>query len=171
MEKIRQSKYIQSDTKDIYRQIKELLGKNEYVAFCGAPCQVAALQKFLEHDYEKLLTIEFICRGMNSPKAYRAWLDEIEKREAQEVDRVWFKYKENGWKSSPRCTRVDFKKGSYKVYTGKDNLFMEGYLGPNLYIRPSCGKCEFKGLPRCGDITLADFWGIEESMMMIRGHQ
>lgn len=162
LEKIRQSKYIQSDTKDIYRQIKELLGKNEYVAFCGAPCQVAALQKFLEHDYEKLLTIEFICRGMNSPKAYRAWLDEIEKREAQEVDRVWFKYKENGWKSSPRCTRVDFKKGSYKVYTGKDNLFMEGYLGPNLYIRPSCGKCEFKGLPRCGDITLADFWGIEE---------
>ena len=41
---------------------------------------------------------------------------------------------------------------------------MTGYLGPNLYIRPSCGNCDFKGIPRYGDITLADFWGIEPQL-------
>ena len=39
---------------------------------------------------------------------------------------------------------------------------MTGYLGPNLYIRPSCAQCKFKGSERHADITLADFWGIEK---------
>lgn len=41
---------------------------------------------------------------------------------------------------------------------------MHGYLTSNLYIRPSCGDCSFKGVPRQGDITLADFWGIDKSL-------
>ena len=75
---------------------------------------------------------------------------------------LWFKYKEGGWKSSPRRTRVDFADGHFKVYEAEKNLFMYGYLSSNLYIRPSCGKCAFKGVPRQGDITFADFWGIDE---------
>ena len=41
---------------------------------------------------------------------------------------------------------------------------MYGYLTSNLYIRPSCGDCDFKGIPRQSDITLADFWGIESKL-------
>jgi len=41
---------------------------------------------------------------------------------------------------------------------------MSGYLGPNLYIRPSCGNCYFKDLPRQADITLADFWGVQKDL-------
>lgn len=161
---LRQSKYLQSDTLNIYKETKTLLDENKTVAFCGSPCQIAGLYNFLKKDYTNLLTIEFICRGMNSPKAYRCWLSEIEQKENKKVIKVWFKYKVNGWKTSPRCTRVDFADGSYKVYDGDGNKFMSGYLGPNLYIRPACGECHFNGLPRQADITLADFWGINKEL-------
>lgn len=162
---IQQSKYIQSDMHEIYKDVKRKLEKGELVAFCGAPCQVAALYAFLgNREYEKLITFDFICRGMNSPKAYRSWLDEIEKQNNSKVTKVWFKYKDGGWKTSPRRTRIDFEDGHYLVKENEDNLFMQGYLTGNLYIRPSCGNCNFKGVPRKSDITLADFWGIEQRL-------
>lgn len=163
--KIRQSKYIQSDTNHIYLTIKELLDEGVYVSFCGTPCQVGSLYSFLdEKKYDNLLTIDFICRGVNSPKAYKSWLKEIEKKQNNKVTRVWFKYKENGWKKSPKCTRVDFENGECLVLNQNENLFMCGYLNDNLYIRPSCGDCKYKGIPRLSDITLADFWGIDPKL-------
>ena len=27
--------------------------------------------------------------------------------------------------------------------------------------RPSCHNCKFKGFPRIADISVADFWGVE----------
>lgn len=179
LNRIRQSKYIQSNIGDTFKKIKDLLRRGELVSFCGAPCQVAGLNNFLGKEYDNLVTIEFICRGMNSPKAYRKWLDEIEEKQSSKAVKVWFKYKENGWNKSPRCTRVDFTDGSYKVFSGQENLFMAGYLGPNLYIRPSCGECQFNGLTRQADITLADFWGVDTrydddkgtSLVLINSHK
>ncbi len=162
--KIRQSKYIQSHPNGIYLAVKKSLVEGKPVLFCGAPCQVAALYAYLGKEYDNLTTVDFICRGMNSPKAYSCWLKEIERMENSRVTRVWFKYKEGGWKSSPRRTRLDFEDGHSVIKSGTDNLFMNGYLTSNLYIRPSCGHCSFKGVPRQGDLTIADFWGIEESL-------
>lgn len=162
--KIRQSKYTQSAIKDIYRKIKTLLQKDEMVFFCGAPCQVAGLKAFLRKEYENLYTADFICRGMNSPKAYRHWLHELEENYQSRAVRVWFKYKQNGWKKSPLCTRIDFADGRHCIQSDSENTYMKGYLGPNLYIRPSCGKCHFKDIYRESDITLADFWGIKKEL-------
>lgn len=164
LEKLRQSKYISSSLKDIYREVKKELIKGKMIAFCGAPCQVAGLYAYLRKEHDNLITMDFICRGMNSPKAFRAWLNEIEKQERSQVTRVWFKYKDGGWKSSPKRTRIDFADGHYVVKEGEDNLFMQGYLSSNLYIRPCCGDCQFKGISRKSDITFADFWGIEKEL-------
>ena len=162
--RIRQSKYIQSEPNGIYKAVKQSLGDDKTVLFCGAPCQVAVLYAYLGKEYDRLITVDFICRGMNSPKAYSSWLGEIEKSEQSKAVRVWFKYKEGGWKSSPKRTKIDFEDGHSVIKYGKDNLFMHGYLTSNLYIRPSCGNCVFKGVPRQSDITLADFWGIEKNL-------
>lgn len=164
IEQIRQSKYLSSSIGDTYKTVKSQLISGKYVAFCGSPCQVAGLYSYLGENYENLFTIDFICRGMNSPKAFRSWLDEIEKKQGSKVKKIWFKYKEGGWKSSPRRTRLDFCDGTYRVFDGKENLYMHGYLTTNLYMRPCCGKCNFKGIPRKSDITLADFWGIENEL-------
>ena len=164
LEKLRQSKYISSSLRNIYRDVKEELIRGKTVAFCGAPCQVAGLYAYLGKECDNLITMDFICRGMNSPKAFRSWIDEIEKQVGSKVTRVWFKYKKGGWKSSPKRTRIDFADGNYVVKEGEANLFMQGYLNSNMYIRPCCGECRFKGIPRKSDITFADFWGIEKEL-------
>lgn len=156
---VRQSKYIQSDSKDIYKKVKYALDNGKLVLFCGTPCQLAALKSYLNKDYEKLFLMSFICLGVNSPKALRAWLEEIEQKENNSVQRVWFKYKKHGWHKSPLCTRLDFKDGSHKVYFGDENTFMKGYIRYHLYIRPSCTDCRFKGLTHGADVMVADFWG------------
>lgn len=162
--KLRQSKYISSSPGTIYREVKDKLSEGRIVGFCGSPCQVAGLYSFLGKEYDNLICMDFICRGMNSPKAFRSWLNEIEKQENSKVTRVWFKYKDGGWKSSPKRTRLDFEDGHFVVKEGEENLFMYGYLSSNLYIRPCCGDCQFKGVPRKSDITFADFWGIEKEL-------
>lgn len=164
LEKIRQSKYTQSQIGFVFKEVKEKLLKNRIVGFCGAPCQVAGLYAYLGKEYDNLYTFDFICRGVNSPKAYRAWLKELEIKNDSKVSNVWFKYKEDGWNNSPRCTKIDLKNGKSIILKEKENLYMTGYLGPNLYIRPCCGDCEFKGVPRKGDLTLADFWGLDKEL-------
>lgn len=44
---------------------------------------------------------------------------------------------------------------------GKDNLYVQGFVN-DYYLRPSCYECRFKGIEREGDITLADFWGVDK---------
>ncbi|MCI8674304.1 MAG: 4Fe-4S dicluster domain-containing protein [Lachnospiraceae bacterium] len=170
LEKIRQSKYVQSDIKTIYVQVKDFLQRGKEVLFCGAPCQTAGLLAFLgDKNYENLYLIDFICLGVNSPKAYRAWLDELEENVGSKIVKVWFKYKINGWKRSPYCTRIDFENGKSCVQNGYKNLYMRGYLGAKLYMRVSCGSCPYKGDNHFSDITLADFWGVANELDDDRG--
>ncbi len=162
LERIKQSKYLQSDIGSIFRTIKSDLETGKTVLFCGTPCQVAGLNSFLGKRYENSITIDFICRGVNSPKAYQYWLEDIEAKHSSKIRKVWFKYKKYGWKDSPRCTLVEFENGKSAILDGENNAFMKGYLDGNLFLRPSCGDCAFKGKERLSDITLADYWGVEK---------
>lgn len=167
--RLRQSKYVQSEVGLAFRSVRSFLSKGREVLFCGAPCQVAGLRAFLGERLPGLYLVDFVCRGVNSPKAYGAWIDELEREEGSSVSRVWFKYKVGGWKTSPKRTRVDFKSGASRVLEGAENRYMSGYLDSNLYLRPSCAACDFKGFPRQGDITVADFWGLDPEVDDDRG--
>ena len=73
--KLRSSKYLQSNAEGLYKEIKGLLKEGKKVLACGTPCQMAALRSYLMHDYDTLIMVDFICRGVNSPKVYRKYLD------------------------------------------------------------------------------------------------
>ena len=52
LEKMRGSKYVQSNMCDIYKAVRNKIKENEWVLFVGTPCQVAALNLFLNNsDY------------------------------------------------------------------------------------------------------------------------
>lgn len=158
--KIRSSKYLQSDMNECFKEIKNILNDNKKVLACGSPCQIAGLYNYLGKDYENLLTCDFICRGMNSPKIFRGYLKTLENKYKSKIKNIKFKNKIHGWHNF--STRIDFENG--KTYIGGRYLdsYMVGYLKYNAFIRPSCYECKFKQLPRKADITLADFWGIEK---------
>jgi len=159
LEKLRSSKYLQSNAEGLYKEIKRLLLRGEKVLACGTPCQMAALRSFLHKDYENLIIVDFICRGVNSPKVYRAYLDSLEKKYNSRVVYVKAKNKELGWRNLTR--KVTFANGQsyYGVHMQDD--FRRGYH-TNVFCRPSCYDCKFKEFPRIADITIADYWGIEK---------
>lgn len=157
--KLRSSKYLQSKAEGLYAEIRGLLRKGEKVLACGTPCQMAALRSFLRKDYDNLIIVDFICRGVNSPKVYRKYLDSLERKHGGKVVYVKAKNKELGWRNLTR--KVVFDNGA--VYYGVSMVddFRRGYH-TNVYCRPSCYSCQYKGFPRMSDITIADYWGIEK---------
>lgn len=158
--KLRSSKYLQSSLEGFYIQIKQLLESGEKVLVCGTPCQMAALRAFLNKDYENLVIVDFVCRGINSPKIWRKYLDSFEERYGSKVDYCKAKSKEFGWRNLTFKAILENGKTYYE--TKDQNAFTKGYLKTGVFCRPSCYDCRFKGYPRMADITLADFWGIEK---------
>ena len=156
---IRSSKYLQSQAPSIYKKIKCLLQKNELVFFCGTPCQVSALYNYLRKDYANLITCDFICRGVNSPKVFLSYMSMLEKQYKSRATNIKFKAKKWGWHNF--SMRVEFENGKEYCKDRWNDLFFIGYLQSGIFTRPSCYDCKFKGFPRESDITLGDFWGIE----------
>ena len=158
LERLRSSTDLQSKAEGLYKEIRELLRKGEKVLACGTPCQMAALRSFLRKDYDNLIIVDFICRGVNSPKVYRKYLDSLERKFGGKVVYVKAKNKELGWRNLTRKVVFDNGKVYYGVHMQDD--FRRGYH-TNVYCRPSCYTCQYKGFPRMADITIADYWGIE----------
>ena len=44
----------------------------------------------------------------------------------------------------------------------EDNIFYDLFFKVGTITRPSCSDCRFTSVNRVGDITIADYWGIEE---------
>lgn len=158
--RLRSSKYLQSHLDGFYKQVRDLLKAGEKVLVCGSPCQMAALRAFLRKDYENLIIADYICRGINSPKVWRKYLDSYEERYGSKVVYCKAKSKEYGWRNLTQ--KVILANGKAYYETKDQNNFTKGYLQTNAYCRPACYDCKFKGFPRMADITLADFWGIEK---------
>lgn len=160
LEKLRNSKYVQSDSQGFYKQVKALLFANEKVLVCGLPCQMAGLRSFLGKDYENLIIVDLICLGINSPKILRGYLNYMEEKHNSKIVYYKAKNKELGWRQL--TTKIVFENGDVE-YDNKDtNYFTHGFIGTHAYARPSCYCCKFKGFPRIADITIGDLWGAEK---------
>ena len=157
---LRSSKYLQSDAQGFYKAVYDLVKMGLPVLICGTPCQMAALRRFIGKDYDNLTIVDFICRGVNSPKVFRKYIDYLEERFEAQVVYFKAKNKELGWRNL--TSKVVFKNGKVLYDTRDTSYFTIGYLQTGVYCRPSCYECKFKGFPRIADITIADFWGAEK---------
>lgn len=160
LSKIRSSKYLQSDTDQLFPNIKNLLNNGKKVLVCATPCQIQGLYKFLKKDYENLYTCDFICRGVNSPKVFKSYMNMLERQYGAKATQIKFKAKKWGWHRF--SMRVNFSNGKEYCKDRWHDLYFIGYLQSGNFARPSCYECKFKGFPQKADITLADFWGIEK---------
>jgi len=158
--KMRGSKYVQSNIGNVFIQIKEDLIEERFVLFSGTSCQIAGLKSYLNKEYEKLLCVDILCHGVPSPmiwKKYLEWQENKYKGTCIEVD---FRNKRDyGWASHMESIFMDIngkkKQIDSNIFT---NLFYEHSI-----LRPSCYYCPYKGIEHPADITIADYWGIEKA--------
>lgn len=154
---IKRTKYVQSNMEGIYGRIEKNLKENRWVLFCGTPCQAEALMKYLDQSYEKLLVVDLVCYGVPSPgiwKDYVTYLEQIHKGKMTDFS---FRDKRNRDNGHIRSCIIGGKEYAVSLY---QDLYCRMYF-KNYILRPSCHACRFCTVDRRSDLTIGDFWGIE----------
>ena len=153
------SKYVQGRIpSDCYAQVKAALAAGRWVYFSGMPCQVAALKSYLGRDYETLITQDTACHSVPSPLVWGEYKAELEKQYGGKLTAFSFRNKANGWEAYH--IRAAFDNGREFAQPAAESPYQRGFI-KGLYSRSSCFVCKFKGIERCSDITLADYWGVK----------
>lgn len=158
--KLRGSKYIQSSMAGVWGPLEEDLGGGVPVLFSGTPCQVAAVRSFAAAKrlpLERCLLVDVVCHGVPSPAVWEAYLRHMEEKYGGKVEAVDFRDKGRfGWQAHHESV---FLNGEVRSTETFKNLFFAHHA-----LRASCAKCPYKSTYRAGDVSIADFWGIDEAV-------
>lgn len=158
LERIKGSKYFQSDVQEVYAQIKILLEDGEKVLFTGTPCQVEALKIYVGDEADELYTIDFICRGVPTPKLQKAKIELYEKESKLRVIDYRDKSKYWGWTTFGEL--ITYENGKSKFINHWDDKINNCFIEKNYNLRESCYNCRIKNGNNLSDITIGDFWGV-----------
>lgn len=162
-----ESKYVQSDLSNVFDALYNDLSRRQHVLFVGTPCQVYAVNRFIEQkklDRSTLLTIDLVCHGTPSNKFWRQYVDLIVKHTNQQLKEIHFRYKQidgkekNGLAYMMADGTIRYSPDDLRVYM---RLFSR-----NLSLNKACFNCQHRNdnLIRPGDFTIGDFWGVSEIM-------
>ena len=152
------SKYIQSRPGNVFRAIEKWLMNNpdKPLLFVGMGCQAEGFRKYIELKglRDRVFIVDIICHGSPSPKIWHEYVKNIEQKYSGKVTYLTFKDKRNGWKSPTAYVLINAHEVSIKDYV---RLFYN-----HVDMRPSCHICPFATIERKTDITIGDFWHIED---------
>lgn len=153
---LRGSKYVQSDMRGVFRQVKEDLKNGSFVLFSGTPCQTSGLNAFVGGKLrENLYLVDIVCHGVPGPFIWRDYLSFLERKHGSKITYVNFRDKElYGWKAH---------KETFMFEREEDKISYPFLFYQSILFRQSCSICPFTNLQRPSDITLADYWGWERT--------
>lgn len=157
------AKYSQSDLGDTFISVKNDLLTYPLVLFSGTPCQVAGLKKYLQNDYSNLITVDMVCHGVPSPKVWEKYVTFRMKSDKSDSlpSSINLRSKRTGWDHYKYSVEFKYNNGHHYQALSSRDPYMKAFVTDQI-IRESCSDCKFKGLSRCSDFTLGDFWGIEQ---------
>jgi coenzyme F420-reducing hydrogenase beta subunit len=156
-DRMRGSKYIQSDLLDCFRQVQADLRAGKKVLFSGTSCQVAGLRSFLGKPDSNLFCVDIVCHGVPSPLVWRRYLAWQTEQHGSRVTAVDFRNKQRfGWRA--HVETICFEDG-----TETDSQIFKTMFYSHSILRPCCYHCPYKSTLHPGDISIADYWGIEKA--------
>lgn len=148
------SKYMQSDTSGIYKNILALLNEKKKVLFTGMGCQAAAIISYFKNNKNKhlLYVIDLICGGVPSYLLVQKFL---------ENEKTYIRIA--GFRDKNKYVLSCYDKMGQIVYLdNKRTLPLFGFYS-DLTKRYSCGDCRFCGIERESDLTIGDYWGDKDT--------
>lgn len=154
-DRMRGSKYVQSDLSDTFKGVAVDLKAGQVVMFTGTPCQIAGLKAYLSGvDTTNLLCVDLLCHGVPSPVVLRDYL-QWQNKTGTEISRFDFRNKQKyGWNS--HIETVYYANGTHRDSRVYSTIFY-GHCA----LRPSCYQCPYRSTQRQGDISLGDYWGVD----------
>lgn len=155
------AKYTQSTIGFCYSEIRSQLNTGRLVLFSGTPCQCNGLKAYLKRDYDNLIVVDIICHGVPSPKVWQSYIEYRIKKEnsGKKPIAINMRSKTSGWSRYSYSTVFKYENKKVSSIPNNRDLFMKAFIG-NICLRNSCSECSAKGVNRCTDFTLGDYWGI-----------
>lgn len=159
-DKARGSKYIQAELHNSYLELIDWLKchtEKKALVF-GTGCQIAGLDLVLTsmNLRERVVLVDLICHGAASSHLWKEYIRRIESEKGDSISYVTFKNKHNGWENPRTFALIKGKEVSIKSYA---DWFYMGWS-----LRESCYKCPYARIDRHSDITIGDYWGIQNVM-------
>ncbi len=154
-------KYVQSDFSVCYEYVTKDLLAGKTVLVTGTPCQIAAMKRYVaikDIPSEKLFFADIICHGIPSPlffNDYRKW---VEKKYGSCIKKYRFRDKDIAWRGHS-CS-VELTDGRRIENSRELCSYMNVYYSGNI-TRKSCFECKYTSVSRLSDITVSDYWGLE----------
>ena len=106
------------------------------------------------------MTADIICHGTPSPEVFQGWLSALESVRENAVAHYEHRPKTLGW---GHVERITWANGPMEQRTRWANAWRL-YFYDDRSLRPSCYRCPYTVTDgRPGDVTIADFWGIENT--------
>lgn len=160
--KLQSSKYAQSDMNLIYRSVKKHLKDGKNVLFSGTPCQIDGLKGYLNNiSYENLYTIDLICHGVPNASILQGYIKMLEDKKNINIYKMNFRDKKYGWGEKGTIYYTQNNKHKELYFDNYTSSFYNLYLKAGFY-RENCYSCRYANIHRVGDITIGDFWGIQQ---------
>ena len=162
LEKLKGTKYVQSDVRACYFDIENDLKSGKTVLFAGTPCQVDGVKSYFARNKtgDKLITADIVCHGVPSPAFFAQYLAWLEQKLGDKVAKYCFRSKKISWRGDSAMAIT--AKGKELVGDKRVRAYMNTYYS-GVMTRESCFACKYTCTARVGDITIADFWGIEDA--------
>lgn len=161
--KLRGSKYLQAKVGNTYKHVRNDLIAGKLVLFTGTGCQINGLKGFLGKEYNNLICVDVICHGAPSPALWEKYARHQEKLNGGKLKNINFRCKDVNWSDFGMKETLDkIPSGEEKrLYISKDqDCYMQMFL-KDYCLRPSCYQCISKSV-KLSDLTIADFWGIND---------
>lgn len=158
--RFRNSKYVQSEMCNCYREVKENLINNRMVCFSGTACQIEGLKSYLRREYENLITVDVICRAVPSPLIWKKYLN-VQKKKYPDIKSIFFRDKYYGYKYSNLSIYNNANDKKQEYHSGvESDPYLRAFFS-NICDRPSCHSCNFRKRFRLSDITIWDCFNVE----------
>lgn len=143
----------------LFLEVKDLLESRD-ILFIGLPCVVAGLKNFLKNYKIKkqLITVALICHGPVPSIIQEQYVSYLEKRYQSKLQSFSVRYKKDEW--LPVYLYAKFENG--KVFCEKFYKTEFGFAF-SVYGKKSCYSCLYKESNRMEDLTIGDFWGLNET--------
>lgn len=158
------SKYVQADPGNSLEQIYEDLKIGRNVLVFGTSCYIAGLISFLKCKRVKtdsLITVDLICHGVPSPLLFQDYIKWLDKNGNLQSFQFRTKAKPWGYGSKNFGCTITRSDGRTEVDTIKARVFLQLFFSNNC-LRPHCHECQFAGVDKPADLTIADYWGCAE---------
>ena len=173
---MRGSKYVQSSIGNTFRQVKTDLNAGLVVLFTGTACQIAGLRNYLRRSYDNLYCLDLVCHGVPSQKLLRDNVESMFRKKGLRPDgteRVTFRRIH-----STQTSNLDLRYGTFvesaipasgsPLPEAAQRFLRNTYITAFMYgltFRDNCYHCPYACAARTADVTVADFWGYQGTVI------